>query len=126
VQHHAECGRGKDRIARRPVGLHEPPRARPQQPHQAEQQGNLRQREQQRVRVSPVVQQIAQRRGQQRREHQIQVGEVAGERAGGQQDTATGTPALRVGVGRQGAVDEFAEGQADEGVGQIIHLQSLS
>ena len=75
--------------------------------------------------MAAVVQQVAERRRQQGRKHQVQVGEVAGQRAGGKQDAAARARLVRIGLKGQGAVGEFAQRQAYQGVSEIVHPTSL-
>ena len=119
-----EAGRGQP-APRRAAFAHQAPDARPEQPHQAEQQRHLGQAPQQGMRVAAVMHQVAQRRRQERGEHQVQVGKIAGDQTGGEQGAAPGAAAHGIGFGRQRTLDQFAERQADQGMGEVIHPESL-
>jgi hypothetical protein len=71
--------------------------------------------------VAAVVQQVAQRRRRQAREHQVEVGEIAGQRASRQQQAVTGPMPRRVRLGRQRTLDQLADSQPDDSMRDVIH-----
>jgi len=68
-----------------------------------------------------VVQQVAQWLLQQPREHEVQVGEVARQAAEREQQACAHALRARVGFGSDAAVDQCADAETDDGVGDIVH-----
>jgi len=108
---------------RRACGL---ARGRPQQPDRRQQQQRLGQGIQQGVGVAAVMQQIAERLRGERGEHQVEVGEIAGNGRAGEQQAAARAGAPGIGLRRQQAVGQFAQRKAGKGMGQVIHSAILS
>jgi len=125
VQHHAGARGEEGRPPRVRARAQQPARGRPQQPDQSEQHDDFSQCPYQRVRMAAVVQQVAQRCLQQPREHEVQVGEIARQAAECEQQARA--HALRVGFGfsRNAAIDQCADAEADDGVGNIVHAAIL-
>src|SRR4051812_45891263 len=71
------------------------------------------------------MQQVAERGRQQRGEEKVEVGKVAGGPAGNQQQASARALAFGIGFARQAAMNELAEGQADDGMAEIIHAWIL-
>nr|GEU28656.1 hypothetical protein [Tanacetum cinerariifolium] len=107
--------------SRRAAGPQQLPRGRPQPPQQRRQQQRLRYRQQGRVGVAAMVEQVAQRGRQQLGQHQVQVREITGQHARDQQQAVAYALLVFLCFRGQTAMDELSGAKADNAVGDVIH-----
>lgn len=100
-------------------------RAGPAQMDERPQQQRLRDGVEQRVGMPAMMQQVAERFRQQRRQEEVEVGEIAGGPAGEQEQTPPQALVVlladAVALLRQAAMQQFADREAGDRVTQIIH-----